>query len=40
VETQDQLDRVVAVGCEQFQGFVYSPAVSATALRALMQAKP
>ena len=36
VETRDQLDQVRAVGCEQFQGFVYSPAVSAPALRALM----
>jgi diguanylate cyclase (GGDEF)-like protein len=40
VETQDQLAQVQAVGCEQFQGFVYSPAVSAAALHALMLARP
>ena len=40
VETQDQLAQVQAVGCEQFQSFLYSPAVSAVALHALMLARP
>jgi diguanylate cyclase (GGDEF)-like protein len=40
VETQEQLARVRALGCENFQGFVYSPAVSVAALGALMSAQP
>ena len=36
VETSVQLAQVQAIGCEQFQGFVYSPAVSAMALHSLM----
>ena len=40
VETDEQLARVAEMGCENFQGFVYSPAVSAAALRSLMVAQP
>ena len=40
VETIEQLSRVQAIGCETFQGFVYSPAVSAAALRTLMLERP
>jgi diguanylate cyclase (GGDEF)-like protein len=32
VETRDQVDRLLAIGCVNFQGFFYSPAVTAEAV--------
>jgi len=40
VETQDQLDRLVALGCHQAQGFLFSRPVAAEAVMALLDASP
>jgi EAL domain-containing protein (putative c-di-GMP-specific phosphodiesterase class I) len=40
VETQDQLERLTALGCQQAQGFLFSRPVPAEAVAALLDASP
>lgn len=39
VETQDQRDLLASLGCDSFQGWLYSPAVSPEACRAYIEAQ-
>ena len=40
VETPDQLEFLRALGCDQYQGYHYSPALSADALEVLIRRDP
>jgi EAL domain-containing protein (putative c-di-GMP-specific phosphodiesterase class I) len=39
VETQEQLERLRELGCDEYQGFLFSPAVNSARLEELARSK-
>jgi EAL domain-containing protein (putative c-di-GMP-specific phosphodiesterase class I) len=40
IETREQLARLIELGCAKGQGFLFSPAVDATSIEALLRHPP